>query len=245
MKRSAPYPTFRYWLNDDSEERLPIAADTAKSADGLSNTAIPSDGQVLIGSVGNEPVPATLTAGAGIAIDNAPGSITVSSTLGALPVQGDGELLIGSSGNPVVASTLTGGEGITVTNAPGSITISQNLLAVTKVSSDITDTTTSLTDVVVAGMSITPGEGDFLVFFDGKAEMDNDGANLTVSVYHNGVQIPNTEQSLNTKDTAFHIGASTYVTGVLAGETIEIRWRVDTNSGFFYNRSLIAVKLAS
>jgi hypothetical protein len=37
-----------------------------------------TNGQVLIGSTGNPPQPATITAGTGIAIDNAPGKVTVS-----------------------------------------------------------------------------------------------------------------------------------------------------------------------
>ena len=119
MKRSAPYPTFRYWLNDDSEERLPI------SADGLSSNALPSDGQVLIGSTGNTPVAATLTAGTNVSIANAPGSITINADQ-AVPALTDGQLLIGSTGNQPVAATLTTGNGISVTNAPGSVTISQD-----------------------------------------------------------------------------------------------------------------------
>lgn len=39
-----------------------------------------TNGQVLIGSTGSDPVPATLTAGAGISIANAAGSITISGT---------------------------------------------------------------------------------------------------------------------------------------------------------------------
>lgn len=290
MKRSAPYPTFRYWLNDESGERLPITATSATEADGLSASAIPADGQLLIGSTGNPPVTSTITAGTGISVTNGPGSITVTNTQGnlpsqtdgqlligstglppvaaaltagnnvsitnaagsitinadqeALPSQNDGELLVGLTGNTPVATTLTAGAGISIANGPASITISQNLLQVTKVTSATTETITSLTDTVITGMSITPGAGDFLVFFDGRAEQDNDASALTVSMYHDGVQVPNTEQQLNKKDIRYHIGANAYVTGVLAGEVIDIRWRVTQNQGFIYNRSLIAVKLA-
>jgi hypothetical protein len=38
------------------------------------------DGQLIIGSTGNPPVVATLTAGSGISITNGPGSITISSS---------------------------------------------------------------------------------------------------------------------------------------------------------------------
>ena len=49
------------------------------------------------------------------------------------------------------------------------------------------------TDVAVAGMTVIPGAGDFLVFFYGRAEQDNNSADLTVSLHHDGVQVPNTQ----------------------------------------------------
>lgn len=72
------YPTFRYWLNDDSNNRVPIHANTSSISDALSSNAIPSDGQILIGRTGNDPVASTITAGNGIEILNTPGSITIS-----------------------------------------------------------------------------------------------------------------------------------------------------------------------
>src|SRR5258708_7028612 len=39
-----------------------------------------TDGQVLIGSTGNDPVGATISAGAGISVTNASGSITIAAT---------------------------------------------------------------------------------------------------------------------------------------------------------------------
>lgn len=46
----------------------------------VSATAAMTDGQLLIGSTGNAPVPATLTAGLGIAITPAAGAITIAAT---------------------------------------------------------------------------------------------------------------------------------------------------------------------
>lgn len=48
--------------------------------DPVAVTAALTDGQLLIGSTGNAPVPATLTAGAGISITEAAGSITIAAT---------------------------------------------------------------------------------------------------------------------------------------------------------------------
>lgn len=46
----------------------------------VASTAAPANGQILVGSTGNIPVLATLTAGSNVAITNGPGSITVSAT---------------------------------------------------------------------------------------------------------------------------------------------------------------------
>lgn len=58
---------------------LPIGAGTAGA---FTWTADPADGQLLIGAGGLTPVLGTLTAGAGISITNAPGSITIANTGG-------------------------------------------------------------------------------------------------------------------------------------------------------------------
>ena len=49
----------------------------------ITATAQPTNGQVLIGSTGNDPVLSTLTAGSNISVTNGAGSITIASTAGA------------------------------------------------------------------------------------------------------------------------------------------------------------------
>jgi hypothetical protein len=55
------------------------------SPTGVTSTAAPTDGQVLIGSTGDAPVLGTLTAGENIKIANNPGSITISATQSGFP----------------------------------------------------------------------------------------------------------------------------------------------------------------
>jgi len=115
-------------------------------------TAQPTDGQLLIGATGADPVLASLTsAGASLTVTggtgtvsvdiNAPvsvanggtgatsltdGGVMLGSGTGAVTVTGqptNGQVLIGSSGNDPVFSTLTAGAGITITDAAGSITL--------------------------------------------------------------------------------------------------------------------------
>lgn len=71
-----------------------------------------TNGQVVIGSTGNAPQPATLTAGPGIAITDGPGSITISGSSSALPTLVQSaftRLTSGTSGTVTLSSTPTPG----------------------------------------------------------------------------------------------------------------------------------------
>lgn len=62
-------------LGSQTNHGLPIGAGSTSA---LTWTAAPTDGQLLIGSTGVDPVLATLTAGSGITITNGAGSISIS-----------------------------------------------------------------------------------------------------------------------------------------------------------------------
>ena len=104
------------------------------------------DGELLIGSTGNDPVAATLTAGSGVTITESPGGIEIAATGSggtvtdvtatsplvssggptpdiSIDTMLDGELIIGSTGNDPVIGTLVAGTNITITPGPGTITI--------------------------------------------------------------------------------------------------------------------------
>ena len=76
----------------------------------VSSTAL-TNGQVLIGNSGSSPVPATLTAGAGITITNGGGTITISET-------GSGETWSSKTTNFTAAA----GNGYVITAASGAVT---------------------------------------------------------------------------------------------------------------------------
>jgi hypothetical protein len=108
-------------------------------------TNAPLNGELLIGSTGNDPVLAvptngnnvSWTTGAGaltanltgttnntIQLGNAGGSLTSAAALT------NGQLLIGNTGNAPTASTLTAGPGINITNSAGGITLASYMSAV-------------------------------------------------------------------------------------------------------------------
>lgn len=67
------------WSAPTLTQHAPIIGDAANE---IKSTAAMTNGQVLIGSTGVDPVPATITAGSGISISNGAGSITISSSGG-------------------------------------------------------------------------------------------------------------------------------------------------------------------
>ena len=98
-------------------------------------TAQPTDGQLLIGDSGNDPVLATLTQGAGMTITNAAGSITLASTAVSWSTQATGTALLPNEGfistnaapqNFSLPATATVGEVFELAqNGAGAVTIIQ------------------------------------------------------------------------------------------------------------------------
>ena len=145
------------------------------------------------------------------------------------------------------------------TTAP-TATMHQRTLVVQKIdSADIseatasTDTTTiSATDVLASPLSLTPGVGDYLVWFSGSLEnTTNTLANYDqfVSLYVNGVQVGHTERVLTTEDsigdTSFPFAGHAYVTGVGASDAIEVRWRTTFGTATMHERTLTVQQLSS
>ena len=156
----------------------------------------------------------------------------------------NGQLLIGSTNAAPVAANLTEGNGIKITNSAGNITIA-NEPTIIQVSNSTPTTTTSTTDVLLTNMSITPGAGNYMVFFTGNLTNTNDKKQGTISFYKNGVKIADSE--INTtgfqKESVIPVSITRYITGVNAGEAIDVRWNVISNTGTFYSRTLIVQKV--
>lgn len=120
---------------------------------------------------------------------------------------------------------------------------------VTEVSATADDTTVSATDVTVAGMSITPGAGDYLVWFSGSVSGDTADTNQYVSIYDNGAQVAHSErQSFNESSiagTSFPVATHAFLAGVGAAETIDIRWRTDGGTATMHERTLVVAKVSA
>jgi hypothetical protein len=105
------------------------------------------------------------------------------------------------------------------------------------------DTTTSVTDVLVNGMTATPGAGNYYIWFSGSVEGSGSDTTQYVSIYVNGSQLPHTEREIFTEnsiqDTSFPIATHAYVTGVLDGQDIEVHWRTTGGTATMHERTLV------
>lgn len=155
----------------------------------------------------------------------------------------NGQILIGSTGAAPTAATLTAGNGIVVTNASGSITIA-NEPSIYQATATSDVTTTSTSDVLLTGMTITPGAGDYLVFFTGSYENNSSTDQGPVSIYKNGSQIAASVVLGETgANRSIPIATNAYVTNLGAGQAIEVKWRVNAGTGTFHQRTLIVQRV--
>lgn len=102
-------------------------------------------------------------------------------------------------------------------------------------------TTSSITDVLITGMTITPGAGDYVVLFSGNIRGDG-GAKLGwYSIYANGVKIVHSERASNDlKDMSGSTQA--FIQGLGDGQAIEARGHGDDDL-YVDARSLIIFRV--
>jgi hypothetical protein len=111
-----------------------------------------------------------------------------------------------------------------------------------------TTTTTSTSDTLLDSMTLTPGAGDYMLQFGTSLSLSTTSS-VYVSVYVNGVKVAASERRLTVADlkvqdsvVPLHIGY--ILTGVLAAQAIEIKWRVGSGTATSYQKSLMLLKVA-
>jgi hypothetical protein len=118
-------------------------------------------------------------------------------------------------------------------------------------SSSSDTTTTSLTDVVVFGMtSDLPGyqlpAGDYIVSFTGTMSNTNTDKQGPVSLYVNGVQVPHTiREAMGNGGVKRAIAFQALLLGLTSGTVVDVRWRVTANTGSFGPRCLLIQRLGT
>lgn len=116
-------------------------------------------------------------------------------------------------------------------------------------------TTSSQTDVVATGMTLTPPSGTYLVWFSGSALISSEEVNADegyLSIYSDGLQIPSSEERFGalpstpamTMGVNFPFNCIAKVT-VDGNQAIEGRWRVNDDSiATMHQRNLTLLRVA-
>lgn len=106
-------------------------------------------------------------------------------------------------------------------------------------------TTTSSTDVLATGMSITPPAGTYRVVFSTSVENSNAGGVLFVSIYAGGVQAAASEREIDAPGANESSDAtSVAVVTVDGSQAIEGRWRRSAGTALMHGRILILNRVA-
>ena len=137
----------------------------------------------------------------------------------------------------------------------GVATMLERTLTVTKVNAaDVTQATatslateTNTADTLINSMTVTPGAGDYLIWFSGSNANTVAPSKNHVSLYVNGSQVTHTEREIDQEEslgnTFFPVALHARVPAVGAGQPIEVRWRVDTGTANMNARTLTVYKI--
>lgn len=105
-------------------------------------------------------------------------------------------------------------------------------------------TSVSTTDVLIAGMTLTPAAGTYLALFDSSVVNSGNGATrLFVSLYAGGAQIAHSERTIGISGGANTTASSQAVITVNGSQAIEARWRAVAGTNTAHQRSLILIRL--
>jgi len=107
-------------------------------------------------------------------------------------------------------------------------------------------TTASATAVLATDMTITPGAGTYIVWFNTDLTHTTNSRSITISVYANGSLVTNSDKTvlLNNGNNDRFIATTTAIVTVSAGQAIEGRWLTSGATATMGNRILTLLKVA-
>lgn len=124
--------------------------------------------------------------------------------------------------------------------------IHDTTIAYSTASATASDTTTSVTDTLIASMTITPAAGVWDVNFRGSTLNSGNGAERNYfSVYVGGVQVAASEIRVGIAGGAVVPIATGGIVTVNGSQAIQIRWRVAAGTGTVYQRAMSVRRLSS
>jgi hypothetical protein len=133
-------------------------------------------------------------------------------------------------------------------NSLGQVTLNTvpvNNTPITQATSTASATTTSTTFTVINNdMTVTPGAGDYLVFFTASVWNSNNGKGASFAIFKNGVEVTASEVLVETSGGATSsVATNAYITSLTAGQSIDVRWKVTANTETIFQRSLIVQRV--
>lgn len=118
------------------------------------------------------------------------------------------------------------------------------VIANSLVESTVDATTTSLTDVLLTGMTITPPAGTYAVIFHSSTVNSGNGAERNYfSIYVNGIKDAASEKRIGISGGAVSDISCGGIAVVNGSQAIEVRWRVIAGTGTAYQRKLVLLRL--
>jgi len=120
----------------------------------------------------------------------------------------------------------------------------------TQITSTSNATTTSTSDVLMTGMTVTPIAGTYLVLFSAVVQQNDAGNSATVSIYSAGVQDPASVRDFAPFDggtlSAVNASCVCAIQGVYTvngSQVIQVEWHVSAGTGTVFQRNLILIKI--
>jgi len=170
----------------------------------------------------------------------ASGQVTLSQFEAPWRIMGDSDLLA-----HVLAGELLINDGTTTLTQAESIQYLRPLATLPVLaSSSAPTTTTSATDVLMAGMSSIPAAGTYLVWFSGDLSQSNNGATVTTSLYVNGVLLAESQRTWqrpgSSAQGSFACNCKITVDGT---QVVEGRWRRSAGTATNTNRQLVLLRV--
>jgi hypothetical protein len=153
----------------------------------------------------------------------------------------------------VSEGTVSAGD-VFILSTPDTITLNTTSLTFTRLRTKTrhletnaagTITTTSTTDTLVTGMTLTPGAGTYLVFFSSDWQNGTNNASNFATIYAGGTAVANSARQYTRPNALIRVGVMVSgVATVTDGQSIEIRWRVSAGTGTMGNRSLMLIQVS-
>ncbi len=120
----------------------------------------------------------------------------------------------------------------------------------TQVTSTTNDTTTSGTDALMAGMTVTPIQGTYFVMFSGVVQQNSAGNSATISIYAGGVQDTASVRNFAPFDggalsagSASCVATTQGIYTVNGSQTIQVEWHVSGGTGTVFQRNMTLLKI--